>query len=122
MNREAVAAFALHHGRIPRMTWLYRTALVTAVCAALGTLAMQFLGDTGALPFAVLFLWSAGVITIQRLHDCDKSAWWLLLLAVPLLGPIWLFVQLCRRGIDGRNRFGSEPMARGDYLQVDISR
>jgi uncharacterized membrane protein YhaH (DUF805 family) len=117
-----LSAYTLHHGRVARATWLYRTALVMAVCAGLGSLGQMFFGDTGALPFAALFVWCGGAIMIQRLHDLGLSGWWLLLLLVPVAGPLWLFIQPWRRGAEGRNRFGEQPLSRKDYLQVDIAR
>lgn len=41
---------------------------------------------------------------IRRLHDTDRSGWWLLLSFVPF-GIIVVIVFLCQRGTEGRNRF-----------------
>ncbi|MGI9323844.1 MAG: DUF805 domain-containing protein [Pseudomonadales bacterium] len=56
----------------------------------------------------------------RRYHDLDKSAWWLLLLAVPVLGPLWAFIELSfRKGRPGDNRFGPDPRHNNaDYLVV----
>lgn len=114
--------FASGHGRIARGTWLYRTTALGAVCAAFGTLGQSLLGDSGVVLFAAIFVWCACALAIQRLHDLSQSGWWLLILLIPLLGPIWLFFQLWRRGVEGKNRYGLEPFIRKDYLQVDITR
>ena len=47
----------------------------------------------------------------RRLHDTDRSAWWLLLLLVPILGWIVLIVFMALRGQEGGNRFGPDPIA-----------
>ena len=46
-------------------------------------------------------------ITGKRFHDRNKSAWWCLLLLIPLVGTIWLVVE-CGFfvGDAGPNRFG----------------
>lgn len=44
---------------------------------------------------------------IRRLHDKDKSGWWMLLVFVPLVGSIILLVWFCQQGTQGDNRFGS---------------
>jgi uncharacterized membrane protein YhaH (DUF805 family) len=64
--------------------------------------------------------WLLFVLFVKRLHDRGKSAWWLLLLALPLLGPMWLLVELLfLPGTPGENRFGGDPLlTRGDYLVV----
>lgn len=85
-------------------------------------LAQAVAGETGAALFAALFIWCAAAVSVKRLHDIGRSGWFLLVLAIPVLGPLWLALQLCKRGVDGRNRYGSDPMARMDYLKVDISK
>ncbi|SDK42051.1 DUF805 domain-containing protein [Aliiruegeria lutimaris] len=48
-------------------------------------------------------------VGVRRLHDLDKSGWWLLLGLIPIIGTIvliWWFVQ---PGTKGKNQFGAEP-------------
>jgi uncharacterized membrane protein YhaH (DUF805 family) len=45
-------------------------------------------------------------VTVRRLHDIDRSGWWLLILPLPVVGAIVLFVFMCLRGTLGPNRFG----------------
>jgi uncharacterized membrane protein YhaH (DUF805 family) len=45
----------------------------------------------------------------RRLHDTDRSAWWMLLLFLPIIGAIILIVFLSQDGTPGDNRFGSNP-------------
>ena len=42
----------------------------------------------------------------RRLHDTDRSAWWLLLGLVPLIGALVLLWFYTRSGTAGPNRFG----------------
>ena len=39
----------------------------------------------------------------RRLHDIDKSGWYLLLWLFPVIGWIWLLVLALQRGTDGPN-------------------
>lgn len=48
-------------------------------------------------------------VTVRRLHDQDRSAWFLLLAFVPILGSLICFVLMLMRGTDGENRFGEDP-------------
>jgi len=105
--------------------------LVTLVIVSLVVLAIS------------LTLFVAGLAAaIKRLHDRDKSAWWLLVfyllpgvlavtgagvswateswVALGLLGAaafgisIWAFIELgCLRGTQGVNRYGPDPLANG---------
>ena len=47
-------------------------------------------------------------VGVRRLHDTDRSGWWLLIGFVPLVGAIILIVFMCQRGTAGPNRFGPE--------------
>ena len=49
-------------------------------------------------------------IGIRRLHDRDKSGWWLLLIFIPLIGAIILIIWFIIRGTPGPNRFGEDPV------------
>jgi len=50
-------------------------------------------------------------VGVRRLHDTDRSGWWLLIAFVPLIGAILLLVWFCSRGTTASNRFGAEPQA-----------
>lgn len=57
------------------------------------------------LLFFALFLPGLSV-TVRRLHDIDRSGWWLLVSFVPLVGPITMLVFLASKGTPGPNRYG----------------
>ena len=50
---------------------------------------------------------SAGV---RRLHDRDKSGWFMLISFIPILGAIFLIVMLAEKGTSGKNKFGEYPL------------
>jgi uncharacterized membrane protein YhaH (DUF805 family) len=50
---------------------------------------------------------------VRRLHDQDKSGWWLLIGLIPLLGGLILLVLMFLEGTKGDNRFGPDPKAGG---------
>ena len=69
-----------------------------------------FQGDL-ALLFSILTiantipLWAAAV---RRLHDTDKSGWWVLIAVIPIIG-IFIIFLLIGDGSNGKNRFGLKP-------------
>ena len=68
---------------------------------------------------SLFFLIPSFTVAVRRLHDTDRSGWWLLLILVPLLGWIALIVFYCLDGTAGPNRFGIDPKQRGsDDLQT----
>jgi uncharacterized membrane protein YhaH (DUF805 family) len=50
-------------------------------------------------------------IAVRRLHDTDRSGWWIFLFLIPIVGAIVLIIWFCSKGTDGPNRFGADPMA-----------
>lgn len=61
-----------------------------------------------ALVFALGMLIPATAAGVRRLHDTDKSGWWLLLGIVPLIGLLLIYF-LAIEGTPGDNRFGEKP-------------
>jgi len=58
----------------------------------------------------LLFLWPSLAIQAKRWHDVDKSAWWILINLVPLVGGlIALVFNGFIAGSAGANRFGPVP-------------
>ena len=49
-------------------------------------------------------------VGVRRLHDLDRTGWWLLLDFIPVIGWIVLIVWFCSRGTVGANRFGPDPL------------
>jgi uncharacterized membrane protein YhaH (DUF805 family) len=50
-------------------------------------------------------------VAIRRLHDLDRTGWWILLSLVPIVGWIILIIWYCTRGTPGANRFGPDRLA-----------
>lgn len=50
-------------------------------------------------------------VGVRRLHDTDRSGWWLLIALVPFVGGIVLLVFMVLEGTNGANRFGPDPLA-----------
>ncbi len=67
-------------------------------------------GPITALVGLALFL-PGLAMTIRRLHDTDRSGWWILLGLIPIIGIIVLIVWYCTDGTRGSNRFGPDPKA-----------
>lgn len=57
---------------------------------------------------AIIFLPSL-TLWFRRLHDTGRSAWWLLINFIPVVGTIVLFVFCCLPSQPIENRFGPVP-------------
>lgn len=59
----------------------------------------------------LLLAWPGLAVLIKRCHDRDRSAWWVLLTLIPLVGSLWILIDNgLLRGTRGENRFGPEPV------------
>ena len=61
--------------------------------------------------FALVSLIPSLIVYIKRFHDRDKSGWWVLIALIPIIGAIWLLIELgFLKGTPGPNRFGPPVM------------
>jgi uncharacterized membrane protein YhaH (DUF805 family) len=66
------------------------------------------IGILGAI-YDLAILIPSIAVSIRRLHDTDRSGWWLLIGLIPLIGAIVLFVFMVQDSKPGQNRFGPNP-------------
>ena len=45
-------------------------------------------------------------VSVRRLHDTNRSGWWILIALIPVLGWVWLFVLMLLKGDEGANNYG----------------
>lgn len=50
-------------------------------------------------------------VTARRLHDTDRSGWWILIAFLPIIGAIVLLVFMVLEGTSGDNQYGADPKA-----------
>jgi uncharacterized membrane protein YhaH (DUF805 family) len=75
--------------------------------------AFQLGGGVGILYLLVILanLLPAISAGFRRLHDTNRSAWWLLIAFIPLIGGLVLLIFYVLPGTPGANRFGPAPGA-----------
>ena len=56
----------------------------------------------------LLFIPPMAAVTVRRLHDCDRSGWWILLSFVPFGIFALLALFYTQEGTRGPNRFGPD--------------
>jgi uncharacterized membrane protein YhaH (DUF805 family) len=114
---KVIKNYAGFSGRARRKEyWMF--ALISAVISiALGIVdgVMATGGQSGVgvlgLVYSVAVLLPSLGVSVRRLHDTNRSGWWLLIALIPILGAIALLVFVCSAGTAGDNRFGSDPKA-----------
>ena len=97
--------FANFSGRASRQEYWMFFLFNVLISIAVGVLdALLGLGFLSLIYWLALIIPSIAV-GARRLHDIDKSGWWMLIGLVPLIGGIWLLVLLCMSSKEGENRF-----------------
>jgi len=113
-------------GRCRRKEYWLATAaysIVSFVLVTLMYLCLAFYYDSyetiwailTAVPAIIALVYSIAVIvpaiamTVRRLHDTGKSAWFLLLGCIPYIGSIILFVFMVLDSKPGTNQYGPNP-------------
>ena len=92
--------------------WVLFTVLASIVAKFIDIAAFPYMqiSPVSGLTQAVLLVPGLSV-GVRRLHDTDRTGWWMFLLLLPLIGPIVLIVWFCGAGTNGANRFGPDPLA-----------
>ncbi|MFY1617629.1 DUF805 domain-containing protein [Micromonospora sp. WMMD736] len=90
------------------------TVLVSIVASVLdNALGLNFVDGSSngfiGLVVSLALLLPTLAVAVRRLHDTDKTGWWLLIGLVPIVGAIVLIVFFVQDGTPGANRFGPSP-------------
>jgi uncharacterized membrane protein YhaH (DUF805 family) len=60
-------------------------------------------------------------VGFRRLHDIDRSAWWMLLTIIPIIGSLILLFWAVQPGTPGPNRFGPDPLTEEPALDPIVN-
>jgi uncharacterized membrane protein YhaH (DUF805 family) len=101
-------------GRAVRSEFWYWVLFAILASIVAGLIDLALFGVEGSSPINSLVglaLFLPGLaVSVRRLHDLDRSGWWILLGLIPLVGIIILIIWYCQRGTVGVNRFGPDPL------------
>lgn len=104
-------------GRINRMTFWNAQLFIWLAFYILFTSIDLFIGYSYTLIIYPLLYWALYCTAAKRLHDRNKTSWLLALTIIPILGPLWLFIQLgFRKGSPERNKYGLPQGHNEDYF------
>jgi uncharacterized membrane protein YhaH (DUF805 family) len=107
---DVIKKYAVFDGRARRKEYWMFFLFNILIAIALGILE-GIVGSPGILGmiYALALLLPGIGVTIRRLHDTDRSGWWILIGFVPVVGAIVLLVFMCLDGTSGANQFGPDP-------------
>lgn len=113
-NQEIFATLPQNHktsiftteGRLNRRAYFIQSLKVFGL-AIVGWLTSPFLIG---IPILIAALVGGYMVTIRRLHDLNKSGWWVLLFFIPYVDIVFSFYLLLMPGTNGINRYGFDPL------------
>ena len=112
---QPLRKYADFSGRARRKEyWLFALGVWLAEIVLMGvsggfSSSPNILGSSVLVVFCLALFVPSLAVGFRRLHDTDRSAWWLLIGLLPLVGAITLLVFFCFDGTPGPNRFGPDP-------------
>ena len=113
-------------GRLNREPYILRTLALFlvnsvnwAILSYIDTIPANQLNNLGIgivialLIFCVICIVASISLGTRRLHDTNHSGWWWLTSFVPFLNFYTVYLLYFKKGTEGYNRFGSDPLAQG---------
>jgi uncharacterized membrane protein YhaH (DUF805 family) len=92
--------------------WMFVLANIIVVVVLAIFTAIPYLGRLFGLVsslFGLAVMVPNFTVGVRRLHDRDKSGWFMLLVLIPLVGGIILIVMCATEGTHGSNQYGADP-------------
>ena len=110
--------FTSFEGRIGRQQMWMGIIVLIAISIVVAVLDM-ILGtrtESGmcilGLIYSIAAIYPSIALYAKRWHDRGKSGWWSLIILVPIIGGLWLLIELgFLKGTDGPNQYGPDPLA-----------
>ncbi|MCF5858071.1 DUF805 domain-containing protein [Aeromonas veronii] len=103
--------YAVFSGRARRTEYWMFVLCNVIVMLLLGMVDKLIGGDNELISsiYSLAVLLPSLAVAARRLHDTDRSAWWLLLGLIPIIGTLVLIYFMVCNGQQGPNRFGDDP-------------
>jgi uncharacterized membrane protein YhaH (DUF805 family) len=111
---EVLKKYAVFTGRARRTEyWMF--VLVSVIISVVLTVVEMVVRLPGVLSglYALATLLPSIGVGVRRLHDTNRSGWWLLISLVPVIGVIVLIVFLATDSQPGSNQYGPNPKGAG---------
>ena|SRR6056297_1262804 len=102
---EVLSEYDEFRGRVSRKKfWMF--VLVSLIISII----LIFINIGIFLVYSVLVTLPSLGVTVRRLHDTNRSGWFLLIELVPVIGGIYLLILCAEEGIPDENDYGKKPV------------
>ncbi|MGY0217603.1 DUF805 domain-containing protein [Endozoicomonadaceae bacterium StTr2] len=107
---KVLKQYAVFSGRARRKEYWMFILINFLIALAIGFVE-GLLGSPGVLSlvYSLAILIPSIAVTVRRLHDTERSGWWVLISFIPLIGTIVLLIFLVMDSKEGENKYGDYP-------------
>lgn len=113
---EVLKKYAEFNGRASRQEYWYFllfNILISAFLATIDYFTGTFNAETGLGLLSGIYTLAVLIpgisVTVRRLHDTDRSGWWIFISLIPIIGGITLLVFMVLDSTSGDNEYGPNP-------------
>lgn len=113
---EVLKKYAVFDGRARRKEYwffLLFNIIISMILSAIDGLTGSFNPETGVGLlggiYTIAVLIPSIAVSVRRLHDTNRSGWWLLIGLIPVIGTIICFIFMVQDSNPGENEYGSNP-------------
>lgn len=96
-------------GRARRTEYWMFTLISFVIVVVLGIIDAVIKTNIPVYLYDLAVLIPSLAVAFRRLHDTGRTAWWLLIGLIPIIGAIVLIVFLATPGNAGDNQYGPDP-------------
>ena len=104
--RSCLQRYATFTGRSPRSEYWFFFLFTWVIQAVAGLVLSHTLVSIVSLALLLPSL----AVAARRMHDIDRSGWWILIVLIPVIGWIFWLIWACTAGDRHENRFGRDPL------------
>jgi uncharacterized membrane protein YhaH (DUF805 family) len=112
---EVLKKYAVFNGRAARKEYWYFilfSILINFLLTIVASIIQNFSPGVSAALLGIYYLamlipWLSA--SVRRLHDTSHSGWWILLILVPLVGPLVLLIFMVQDSQANENQYGPNP-------------
>lgn len=107
---DVLKKYVVFEGRARRKEyWMFALFNFTIIVALSVVEALLEMPPFISLIYQLAVLLPSLAVSVRRLHDTNRSGWWMLLVLVPIVGPIVLLVFFALEGKPEENQHGVNP-------------
>jgi uncharacterized membrane protein YhaH (DUF805 family) len=99
---EALKKYAVFEGRARRKEYWYFALFYSLLAVVVNLISLEIRMPLLYTFFAVAFLVPSVAVGVRRMHDVNKSGWFILI-------PIYNLILCCTPGTEGPNKYGPDP-------------